>query len=362
MLAQLVTALFWLAVLAAALGLLRRARLWRMGRACTVQWSGLLQIPKRYLVDLHAVVAREPGIARAHAAVAGSAVLAWGLVAVNYGLMLYARALDIALLLASLLMFSGACAMAWRRRSPAALLSRLSRGGWQRLPWSLLLCALALALTGAVAATGTGAALAPWLAALIALAFAAGAAEFALGIGLGGPMKHAVAGLLHLGLHPRPERFDGRCATALRPLQLEGGRTEDMGVAKPADFAWNRLLSFDACVQCGKCEAACPAFAAGQPLNPKKLIDRRHRQQHPHRPAGDLWPGALRAGVRRRGRPHRPSQRQRLRPRSRRLDGQLQTRLARRPRAGGGHRLDQQLQAVVHRHAIRGLQGKRYRT
>jgi len=25
-------------------------------------------------------------------------------------------------------------------------------------------------------------------------------------------------------------------------------------------------------VQCGKCEAACPAFAAGQPLNPKKLI------------------------------------------------------------------------------------------
>jgi Fe-S oxidoreductase len=32
------------------------------------------------------------------------------------------------------------------------------------------------------------------------------------------------------------------------------------------------LLSFDACVQCGRCEAACPAFAAGQPLNPKALI------------------------------------------------------------------------------------------
>jgi len=31
-------------------------------------------------------------------------------------------------------------------------------------------------------------------------------------------------------------------------------------------------LGFDACVQCGKCEAMCPAFAAGQPLNPKKLI------------------------------------------------------------------------------------------
>ncbi|MCP6082556.1 (Fe-S)-binding protein, partial [Klebsiella pneumoniae] len=44
------------------------------------------------------------------------------------------------------------------------------------------------------------------------------------------------------------------------------------GVEKPTDFTWNQLLGFDACVQCGKCEAACPAFAAGQPLNPKKLI------------------------------------------------------------------------------------------
>ncbi len=43
-------------------------------------------------------------------------------------------------------------------------------------------------------------------------------------------------------------------------------------MGKPVEFRWNQLLSFDACVQCGKCEAACPAFAAGQPLNPKKLI------------------------------------------------------------------------------------------
>ena len=47
---------------------------------------------------------------------------------------------------------------------------------------------------------------------------------------------------------------------------------KEYGVGKPVEFRWNQLLSFDACVQCGKCEAACPAFAAGQPLNPKKLI------------------------------------------------------------------------------------------
>ncbi len=39
-----------------------------------------------------------------------------------------------------------------------------------------------------------------------------------------------------------------------------------------SDFGWNRLAQFDACVQCGRCQEACPAFAAGQPLNPKQLI------------------------------------------------------------------------------------------
>ncbi len=57
--------------------------------------------------------------------------------------------------------------------------------------------------------------------------------------------------------------------TALKMPALDA---KEYGVGKPVEFRWNQLLSFDACVQCGKCEAACPAFAAGQPLNPKKLI------------------------------------------------------------------------------------------
>jgi Fe-S oxidoreductase len=265
MLQHAVSALFWIAVLGLAWGLARRALVWNTGRSAAVNLSGLLQIPKRYFVDLHDVVAREPFVARAHVGVAGGAILALALVALNYGLGLYWKSLDAALLLAGLMMLAGASAMAWRRRATPA---RLSRGPWSRLPYSLMLFALAVGLAGAVAATGT--ALAPWLAGLISLGFAFGVAELALGIGLGGPMKHAVAGLLHLGLHPRPERFtDKRFSTALKPLRLT---PEDLGVGKPADFAWNKLLSFDACVQCGKCEAACPAFAAGQPLNPKKLI------------------------------------------------------------------------------------------
>jgi Fe-S oxidoreductase len=268
MLQHSVSTLFWLAVLGLTWGMARRAFIWKKGRQSTVDLRGLLQIPKRYFVDLHDVVAREPFVARAHVGVAGGAILALALVALNYGLGLYWRSLDAFLLLAGLMMLAGAAAMAWRRRNAPA---RLSKGPWSRLPYSLMLFAAAVALVGGVALTGTAGA--PWLAGLISLAFAAGAAELALGIGLGGPMKHAVAGLLHLGLHPRPERFgsanERRFATALKPLRLTA---DDMGVGKPADFTWNKLLSFDACVQCGKCEAACPAFAAGQPLNPKKLI------------------------------------------------------------------------------------------
>ncbi|MEC5162071.1 MULTISPECIES: (Fe-S)-binding protein [unclassified Janthinobacterium] len=261
MLAYALTVSFWCACLLLLLGLARRARLWRNGRAAPLVLSGLLAVPKRYLVDLHHVVAREPFVANSHAAVAGGAVLSIAVIGVNYGLALYSPLLDRVLLLASAVMLGGSAMMVWRRRAPPA---RLSRGPWMRLPFSL-------------AAFAVGAALAAWLAPGGGLAPAAvvvalllfGTAELALGIGMGGPMKHAVAGLLHLAFHPRPERFAGQRSTDLKPARLERG---EFGAAKPADFSWNRLLSFDSCVQCGKCEAACPALAAGQPLNPKKLI------------------------------------------------------------------------------------------
>jgi Fe-S oxidoreductase len=271
---DLVTAVFWLAVTALAVGTARRAALWRRGRAAPVAWRGLLAIPKRYFVDLHDVVAREPAVARAHVAVAGGALACLALVAVNDGLRLRLAVLDVALLACAALMLAGAFMMA-RRRRQAAVAARVSRGPWTRLPWTL---AVGAAGIGALAAAALWhEQVAPWWAALCVLALGAGAAELALGIGLAGPMKHAVAGLLHLGLHPRPERFRRqevgpaaqRPASALKPLALE---RDAPGVAKPIDLAWNRLLSFDACVQCGKCEAACPAYAAGQPLNPKKLV------------------------------------------------------------------------------------------
>lgn len=271
--AHFLTVLFWLGTLALLIGLMRRSRLWAVGQSAPVAWSSLATIPKRYFVDLHHVVAREPYIANAHVATAGGAVAALILVALNYGLALYSSALNWAITACTAVMLVGVYFVWLRRRTPP---SRLSRGPWMRLPYTLAAFALGLLLLTLTFATvppataQVGAAAAAGAIALAAVVLIlAGSAELALGIGTGGPMKHAVAGLLHLAFHPRPERFEGQRSTALEPLDLD---RQQFGIEKPADFRWNQLLGFDACVQCGKCEAACPAFAAGQPLNPKKLI------------------------------------------------------------------------------------------
>ncbi|MCS0497619.1 (Fe-S)-binding protein [Ancylobacter sp. MQZ15Z-1] len=242
-----------------------RARLWRAGRPAKVDWMrGLMALPKRYLVDVHHVVGRDPYAARMHALAAGgllggSALALLALLPPLGGSRLFWALVALAFAVA----LAGGF-MVGRRRYPERP-ARLSGGKFQRLPFLLaayaggaFLVALDAALAGSV-----------WPLAWPGLWLAA-----AGGLGLAmqldrGPMRHAFAGALHLVAHPRAARFEGRRETALAPLNLEAPR---LGVATPADFAWNRLAGFDACIQCGRCEVACPAFAAGQPLNPKRLI------------------------------------------------------------------------------------------
>lgn len=67
----------------------------------------------------------------------------------------------------------------------------------------------------------------------------------------------------------RPERPMG----ALVPLTVEEveqtGRT---GVNTLVDFTRQQLLSLDACMECGRCEDACPATASNKPLSPKAVV------------------------------------------------------------------------------------------
>ena len=252
----------------AGIGAVRRMNLWRAGQAEKVDiLAGLLAMPKRYLHDLHHVVERDKYMSRTHVATGGGFVLAMVLVLFVHLFGVKSEILAWALLAALVLMFCGALFVYKRRINPP---SRLSKGPWMRLPKSLLTFSITFFVLTLPAAgilpEGTGG----WILTLVlSVLILMSLSEMLFGMTWGGPMKHAFAGALHLAFHRRPERFGGGRSTGLKPAAL--GEASH-GVAKPTDFKWNQLLGFDACVQCGRCEAVCPAFAAGQPLNPKKLI------------------------------------------------------------------------------------------
>lgn len=262
--------LIFTALALAAVGAVRRVGLWRQGRAAPVRLlAGLAAMPRRYLVDLHHVVARDKVMSNTHVATAGGFVAAAVLMILVHGFGLAQGILGWLLLAASAVMFVGSRFVARRRRNPPA---RLSKGPWMRLPKSLAAFSLGVFLITLPTVGLLPADFGHWLLALVLAAVVAwGLGEMFFGMTWGGPMKHAFAGALHLAFHRRPERFGGGSSTGLKPLDLADPEAP-LGVGKPADFTWNQLLGFDACVQCGRCEAMCPAFAAGQPLNPKKLI------------------------------------------------------------------------------------------
>ncbi|PRX18850.1 Fe-S oxidoreductase [Paraburkholderia sp. BL18I3N2] len=239
----------------------RLVRRWMVGGEARIDWvGGLLGLPRVYLHDVHNVVARERTAGPMHALTAGGLLSTMALlVAMAFGLQgVWAGAL----LLVTLSIMLGGTVLVVRRRYPVRP-ARLSGGVFQRLPLILLFFILA------VATLALGQFWHPVVATLGA--WATGAALVLLTREIGsGPLKHVLAGALHLAAHPRRERFGAaRPVADLKPLDLSA---QTLGSTRASDFAWNRLLGFDACVQCGRCESVCPAYAAGLPLNPKALI------------------------------------------------------------------------------------------
>jgi len=49
-------------------------------------------------------------------------------------------------------------------------------------------------------------------------------------------------------------------------------QTGRVGVSDIRHLTSQQLLSLDACMECGRCQDVCPAFASGKPLSPKKVV------------------------------------------------------------------------------------------
>jgi Fe-S oxidoreductase/nitrate reductase gamma subunit len=56
------------------------------------------------------------------------------------------------------------------------------------------------------------------------------------------------------------------------PRVPEDASPEEIGPSEIEDFSWKQLLDHDACTKCGRCSSACPAKAAGRPLDPRDVI------------------------------------------------------------------------------------------
>jgi len=244
-------------------------RVWRQGRPAPFDWSSVARLMRRYLGDVHDRVVREPAAARMHACTAGSFLALIPVTALHAVLVASgaSRLVTLPLAAAGLLLVLGlllGVRLQQARRSPRP--PRLSAGQYGSLRLLFVLSALFFAAACLVGAAGNA-----WvdgsLAAVLTLTGVAGLWRLADTVGTG-PMRHAFAGAVHLVNHPRPARFEAP-STDLRPIALDSA---DLGVETASDFSWKRLAAFDACVQCGRCEQVCPAFAAGLPLNPKKLV------------------------------------------------------------------------------------------
>jgi Fe-S oxidoreductase len=57
----------------------------------------------------------------------------------------------------------------------------------------------------------------------------------------------------------------------LKPV-AQNAQNEPIYVKSLQELTWKQLLDGDACTECGRCQDACPAHAAGTPLSPKQFI------------------------------------------------------------------------------------------
>jgi len=78
-------------------------------------------------------------------------------------------------------------------------------------------------------------------------------------------MRHLVNTPLNILVRPRRETGE---LAKIEDIET----TEILGVGKVAEFTSQQLLSFDACLRCGRCEEACPANFSGMKYSPKELV------------------------------------------------------------------------------------------
>ncbi len=80
---------------------------------------------------------------------------------------------------------------------------------------------------------------------------------------------HMVPGFFNVAYHNKAPKPD---LPLLTMADLEDETRETFGIHRVDEFTWKDLFDAEACMRCGRCTAACPAFHTDKPLDPKKII------------------------------------------------------------------------------------------
>jgi Fe-S oxidoreductase/nitrate reductase gamma subunit len=308
-------------------GLWQRVTLWRQGLA----EDRLDRIPERLgLVAAHAL-GQVRTLSQAYPGIM-HAIMFWGFLALFMGTVLATIDWDIALPLFGYKLLKGhfylfyetvldlfglffvvGLGMAvWRR-----FVSRPARiEPSARFAWALTLL-FVINVTGFVMEACRLAVVEPWWAPWSPVGWALGRAFVALGLGPGALrglhvatwVFHAAIALVFIAIIPY-SYFVHLITTPLNIFFAKLGprgaireiknieEAESLGVSKLEEFSWKRRLDFDACVECGRCQAACPAYMSGTALSPKQIIVKLKRHMHGELPgpihgelikADELW-------------------------------------------------------------------------
>ena len=308
-------------------GLWQRVTLWRRG----LPEDRLDRIPERLgLVAAHAL-GQVRTLSQAYPGVM-HAIMFWGFLALFMGTVLATIDWDIALPLFGYKLLKGhfylfyetvldlfglffvvGLGMAvWRR-----FVSRPARiEPSARFAWALTLL-FVINVTGFVMEACRLAVVEPWWAPWSPVGWALGRAFVGLGLGPGALrglhvatwVFHAAIALVFIAIIPY-SYFVHLITTPLNIFFAKLGprgaireiknieEAESLGVSKLEEFSWKRRLDFDACVECGRCQAACPAYMSGSALSPKQIIVKLKRHMHGELPgpihgelikADELW-------------------------------------------------------------------------
>jgi len=308
-------------------GLYQRVTLWRQG----LPEDRLDRIPERLGLVVQHALGQVRTLSQAYPGVM-HAIMFWGFLALFMGTVLATIDWDIALPLFGYKLLKGdfylfyetvldlfglffvvGLGMAlWRRFvvRPARI------DPTARFAWVLTLL-LVINVTGFVMEACRLAVVEPWWAPWSPVGWALGRAFVAIGLGPGALRAihlatwifHAAIALVFIAIIPY-SYFVHLITTPLNIFFSKLGprgaireiknieEAESLGISKLEEFSWKRRLDFDACVECGRCQAACPAYMSGTALSPKQIIVKLKRHMHGELPgpihgelikADELW-------------------------------------------------------------------------